>query len=145
MTLIQKQADLQLSVIARRVGVSKTACWNRIRRLEETGVIEGRFTKLNRSLLGLPIVVFLAITVRRHSKNWVEQFQDVIGNYPEIIEAHRLTGDGADYQLKIVCSSIEEYDLLQQKLIEKIEFNAMSSHVSLRELKNTTVLPIKSD
>ena len=108
-------------------------------------MIEGRFTKLNRSLLGLPIVVFLAITVRRHSKNWVEQFQDVIGNYPEIIEAHRLTGDGADYQLKIVCSSIEEYDLLQQKLIEKIEFNAMSSHVSLRELKNTTVLPIKSD
>jgi DNA-binding Lrp family transcriptional regulator len=95
-------------------------------------------------LLDLPVVVFLAITVRRHSKEWIKQFQFIIDQYPEIMEVHRLTGDGADYQLKIVCSSIEDYDKLQQELIEKIEFNSMSSHVSLLELKSTTALPISS-
>ena len=49
--LVQNKADLQLSEIARHVGISKTACWNRVRRLEEIGVIEGRFTKLNRFAL----------------------------------------------------------------------------------------------
>ncbi len=140
--LVQNKADLQLAEIARHVGISKTACWNRIRRLEEMGVIEGRFTKLNRVLLDLPVVVFLAITVRRHSKEWIKKFQFIIDQYPEIMEVHRLTGDGADYQLKIVCSNIEDYDKLQQELIEKIEFNSMSSHVSLLELKNTAALPI---
>ena len=142
--LVQNKADLQLAEIARHVGISKTACWNRVRRLEEIGVIGGRFTKLNRVLLDLPVVVFLAITVRRHSKEWIKQFQFIIDQYPEIMEVHRLTGDGADYQLKIVCSSIEDYDKLQQELIEKIEFNSMSSHVSLLELKSTTALPISS-
>ncbi len=140
--LVQNKADLQLSEIARHVGISKTACWNRVRRLEEIGVIEGRFTKLNRFALDLPVVVFLAITVRRHSKEWIKQFKFIIDQYSEIMEVHRLTGDGADYQLKIVCSSIEDYDKLQQELIEKIEFNSMSSHVSLLELKSTTALPI---
>ena len=142
--LVQNKADLQLAEIARHVGISKTACWNRVRRLEEIGVIEGRFTKLNRVLLDLPVVVFLAITVRRHLKEWIKQFQFIIDQYPEIMEVHRLTGDGADYQLKIVCSSIEDYDKLQQELIEKIEFNSMSSHVSLLELKSTTALPISN-
>ena len=141
--LIQDKADLPLADLARKVGISKTACWNRIRRLEETDVITGRYTKLNRVLLDLPVVVFLDITVRRHSKEWVTQFQTIIDSYPEIVEVHRMTGDRADYQLKILCASIEDYDRLQQELIAKIEFNSMSSHMSLLELKNVTALPIK--
>jgi len=140
--LIQDKADLPLSELARKLGLSKTACWNRIRRLEETGVITGRFTKLNRFLLDLPVVIFLDITVRRHTKEWVTQFQALIDHYPEIVEVHRLTGDRADYRLKILCASIEDYDNMQQYLISKIEFNSMSSHMSLLEMKNTTALPI---
>lgn len=144
LNLIQNKADIALSTLASHAGLSKTACWNRIRRLEENGIIEGRITKLNRFRLNLPVLVFLAITVRRHSKEWVEQFRFLINQYPEIVEVHRLTGDGADYQLKIVCPSIQEYDKLQQQLIEKIEFNSMSSHVSLLELKNSYALPLRT-
>ena len=140
--LVQDKADLPLSELARKLGLSKTACWNRIRRLEETGVITGRFTKLNRFLLDLPVVIFLDITVRRHTKEWVTQFQALIDHCPEIVEVHRLTGDRADYRLKILCASIEDYDKMQQDLIAKIEFNSMSSHMSLLEMKNTTALPI---
>ena len=139
---IQKKADIPLVDLANLIGLSKTACWNRLRRLEEDGVIIGKFVQLNRFSLNLPIVDFLAITVRRHSKEWVKQFQFLIDQYPEIIEAHRLTGEGADYQLKIVCSNIESYDKLQQALIERIEFNSMSTRISLAELKNINSLPI---
>ena len=139
---IQLKVDLPLSELANSVGISKTACWNRIRKLEEAGVIQGRYAKLCRFSIGLPVVVFLAITVRGHTKEWINQFKKLINEYPQIIEVHRLTGLGADYQLKIVCKSIEDYDALQQELIGKIEFNSMSTQVSLFELKDSPALPI---
>ena len=139
---IQLKADLPLSELATSAGISKTACWNRIRKLEEVGVIKGRHTKLCRFSIGLPVVVFLAITVRGHTKEWINQFKKLMSEYPQIIEVHRLTGLSADYQLKIVCKSIEDYDALQQELIGKIEFNSMSTQISLLELKNSSALPI---
>ena len=142
--LIQRKADAPLTEVANYAGVSKTACWNRIRRLEENGVIKGRHTKLCRFSLGLPVVVFLAITVKQHTNEWVEQFKKLVDHYPQIIEAHRLTGANADYQLKMICKSIEDYDNLQQELIGKIEFNSMSSQVSLLEIKNSPMLPVIS-
>ena len=139
---LQNSADLPLSELAKRVGVSKTACWNRIRRLEEEGIIKGRHTILDRDKLGLPIIVFLSITVGRHSPQWVERFTAIIQDFDEITEVHRLTGEGADYQLKMICQTIHDYDLLQQKLISQIDFTSMSSRVSLQELKQSYHLPL---
>lgn len=71
---MQANATLPLSELSRRVGLSKTPCWNRIRKLEELGVIDKRVTVLNRNKLGLPIVVFLSISVSQHSKIGPESF-----------------------------------------------------------------------
>lgn len=90
---------------------------------------------LNRYILGLHVVVFLSITVGRHSIDWVDKFTAVTEQFPEIVEVHRLTGEGADYQLKIVCPSIESYDVFQQKLIGKIDFTSMSTKISLKQIK----------
>ena len=87
-------------------------------------------------------MVFLSITVGRHSPDWVKRFTDVVSRFQEIVEAHRLTGEGADYQLKIVCPDIDAYDSFQQKLINEIEFTSMSSKISLREIKWTQCLPL---
>ena len=142
LNLIQAKADLPLSEISRRVGISKTPCWNRIRKLEESGIIENRVTILNRYNIGLPIVVFLSISVSRHKSEWTKDFVRVINRFDEIIEVHRLTGSGSDYMLKIVASSIESYDHFQQKLIEEMEFTSMSSSVSLQEMKHSYGLPL---
>ena len=100
---LQLTADLSLSELSRRIGISKTACWNRMQRMEEEGIILGKKVLFDRESLGLKIVVFLSITVGRHSTDWVEKFSSVVEQFPEIIEVHRLTGEGADYQLKVVC------------------------------------------
>ena len=102
-TQMQENADLSLLELSRRVGISKTACWNRLQKMEEQNVILGKKILFDRYSIGLPIVVFLSISVGRHTIDWVDEFSEVISKFPEIIEAHRLTGEGADYQLKIIC------------------------------------------
>jgi len=139
---LQLTADLSLSELSRRIGISKTACWNRMQRMEEEGIILGKKVLFDRESLGLKIVVFLSITVGRHSTDWVEKFSSVVEQFPEIIEVHRLTGEGADYQLKVVCPSIDAYDSFQQDLISKIDFTSMSSKMSLKQLKDTSFLPL---
>ncbi|MEZ8006105.1 MAG: Lrp/AsnC family transcriptional regulator [Amylibacter sp.] len=139
---MQISADLSLAELSRRVGISKTACWNRIQRMEERGLILGKQVLLNRYILGLHVVVFLSITVGRHSIDWVDKFTAVTEQFPEIVEVHRLTGEGADYQLKIVCPSIESYDVFQQKLIGKIDFTSMSTKISLKQIKNSYLFPL---
>ena len=135
-TQMQENADLSLLELSRRVGISKTACWNRLQKMEEQNVILGKKILFDRYSIGLPIVVFLSISVGRHTIDWVDEFSEVISKFPEIIEAHRLTGEGADYQLKIICPSMEAYDILQQQLIGEIDFTAMSTKISLKQIKN---------
>ena len=141
--ILQRQADLPLSEISKRVGLSQTPCWNRIKRLEEDGVIEKKVTLINKRKVNLPITVFLMITVRNHNSDWMKKFSEILKKYKNILEAHRITGSQADYIIKVVAESIEEYDEFQQVLIKNIEFNSMSSGISLQELKSTTILPIK--
>ena len=139
---MQNNADLSLLELSKSVGISKTACWNRLQKLEQQNIILGKKILFNRDALNLPIVVFLSISVGRHSLDWVKEFSKVIERFTEITEAHRLTGEGADYQLKIICPSMEAYDILQQQLISEIDFTAMSSKISLKEIKNEQSLPL---
>ena len=141
--ILQRQADLPLSEISKRVGLSQTPCWNRIKKLEEDGVIEKKVTLINKRKVNLCITVFLMITVRNHNSDWIKKFSEILKKYKNILEAHRITGSQADYIIKAVAESIEEYDEFQQVLIKNIEFNSMSSGISLQELKSTTILPIK--
>ena len=143
LTIIQKNAGLPLSEISKRVGISPTPCWNRIKKMEEAGVISARTIVLNRKAINLSIVVFLSIRVSHHSKDWITGFQEIIDKHEEIIETHRITGSDADYLLKIVASSIENYDKFQQKLISELDFTKMSSSISLQEMKSSHILPLK--
>lgn len=142
LTLLQDAAGLPITDIARRVGISTTPCWNRIKKMEEQGVITGRTVTLDREQIGLPIVVFLSISVSTQSPDWTARFADAVNHYPEIIEVHRITGTQSDYLMKVVASDISDYDAFQQKLISDISFTTMSSGVSLQEIKYTTKLPL---
>ena len=85
--ILQRNADLPLSEISRRVGLSPTPCWNRIKRLEEEGVILKKVTILNKEKLSLPVTVFLNITVRTHNEDWGKKFNEILKRYNNILEA----------------------------------------------------------
>lgn len=143
LTILQGNSNISLSTLSKQIGISKTPCWNRIRRMEENGIITKQAAILNRHAIGLPIVVFLSISVGQHSPEWTEKFNRLVNSHKEIVEAHRLTGSGADYLLKIVSPTIEAYDFFQQSMISNIEFTSMSSSVSLQEIKYQTSFPLE--
>ena len=143
LSLLQNNATLPLSELSKRAGVSKTPCWNRIRKMEEEGVIKSRVTILDNKKINLNIVIFLSVSVSSHSKEWMSDFQKILTRYDQIIEAYRLTGSSTDYLLKIVAPSIAEYDNFQQQLINEVKFTKMSSSIALKEIKKNTFLTVE--
>ena len=142
LSILQKNATIPLSELSKRVGVSTTPCWNRIRKMEEKGVITSKVTVLDNTKINLNIVVFLSVSVSSHSNEWLNDFQKIVSQYDQIIEVYRLTGSGTDYLLKIVAPSIEEYDKFQQHLINEVKFTKMSSSIALKEIKKIHSLPL---
>ena len=142
LTILQKNAAIPLSELSKRVGVSTTPCWNRIKKMEEDGTIISKVTILDNKKINLNIVVFLSVSVSSYTDDWLNSFNKSIKQYDEIIEVYRLTGSTTDYLLKIVAPSISEYDKFQQKLISDIKFTKMSSSIALKELKKVNSLPL---
>ena len=142
LSIIQKDATIPLSELSKKVGISKTPSWNRIRKMEEEGIIKSKVTVLDNKKINLSIVVFLSVSVSSHSEEWLIDFQKILSQYDQIIEAYRLTGSSTDYLLKIVAPSIEEYDKFQQRLINEVKFTKMSSSIALKEIKKIHSLPL---
>ena len=140
--ILQKDVTKPLTEISKKIGISKTPCWNRIKKLEEDKVIIAKTILIDNKKINLPIKVFLSISIQNHTEIWLNKFKKVIQKYDEIIEVHRLTGTNVDYQITILSPSIEEYDLFQQKLINEIECTNMSSHISLQTIKKNNNLSL---
>jgi len=139
---LQKNSSQPLSELSKKVGLSNTPCWNRIKKLEEDKVIKSRSIILDNKKINLPITVFLSISIQNHTEQWLKNFEKVVNKYDQIIEVHRLTGSNSDYQITILSSSIEEYDKFQQILIKEIECTNMSSHISLQTIKKNYKYPL---
>ena len=139
---LQEDVSIPLSELSKKVGVSTTPCWSRIKKLEKDGVIVSKTIEIDQEKINLPITIFLSISIQNNTEAWLKNFSDVINKYDEIIEVHRLTGSNTDYLLKIFTPSINEYDNFQQKLIKEIKCTNMSSSISLKKLKKFKKLPL---
>ena len=139
---LQKNSSQPLSELSKKVGLSNTPCWNRIKKLEEEKIIKSKSIIIDNKKINLPITVFLSISIQNHTEAWLKNFQKVVNKYDQIIEVHRLTGSHSDYQITILSPSIEEYDKFQQLLIKEIECTNMSSHISLQTIKKSNKYPL---
>ena len=140
---LQKNSSQPLSELSKKVGLSNTPCWNRIKKLEEEKIIKSKSIIIDNKKINLSITVFLSISIQNHTEVWLKNFQKIVNKYDQIIEVHRLTGSNSDYQITILSPSIEEYDKFQQILIKEIECTNMSSHISLHTIKKTNKLSLK--
>ena len=139
---LQKNSSQPLSELSKKVGLSNTPCWNRIKKLEEEKIIKSKSIIIDNKKINLSITVFLSISIQNHTTEWLKNFQKVVNKYDQIIEVHRLTGSNSDYQITILSPSIEEYDNFQQRLIKEIECTNMSSHISLQTIKKNYKYPL---
>ena len=139
---LQKNPSQPLSELSKKVGLSNTPCWNRIKKLEEEKIIKSKSIIIDNKKINLPITVFLSISIQNHTERWLKNFEKVVNKYDQIIEVHRLTGSNSDYQITILSPSIEEYDKFQQILIKEIECTNMTSHISLQTIKKNYKYPL---
>lgn len=140
--LMQQDASLSVADLADKVAISKSACWRRIQKFEESGVIRQRVTLLDPAKLGLGLTVFVTIRTNQHNAAWAEKFNSVVQSVEGVLEVYRLGGQ-IDYLLKAVVPDMPGYDRLYQKLIDADLFDVTASFV-MEEIKATTVLPIRS-
>lgn len=139
--VLQNDASLSVADVGERVGLSSNACWRRIKRLEDSGVIARRVVLVDAEKLGLATTVFVAIKTQRHDPAWLEAFASGIAGIEEVAECHRMAGD-VDYLLKLTVRDIAHYDRIYRKLIAKVpDLADVSSSFSMEKLKATTALP----
>jgi Lrp/AsnC family transcriptional regulator len=137
---IQRDAAVSVGKLADEVGISKSACWRRIQRLQEQGVIRERVTLLDPSSLGLSLTVFISVRTNRHNQTWAGNFKAVVMEIPGILEVYRMGGE-IDYLIKAVVKNMPDYDRLYQQLIRADLFDVSASFV-MEEIKQTTELPL---
>ena len=138
---LQRDASLGVEQLGERVGLSRNACWRRVKALEASGVIRKRVALLDASKLGLGLTVFIMIRTSSHDAAWLAKFAKAMREMPEILGAHRMTGD-LDYLIRARVSDVAGYDRLYQRLIERVEMSDVSASFVMEDLKDTTELPI---
>jgi len=140
---LQDDATLSMDRLAKRAGVSKTAAWNRVQKLQQQGVIKKQVAILDATKIGLPETFFIAIKTTQHQQTWLETFVRVVKKYPEIVEVHRLAGD-VDYLMKVQVASTRAFDELYKSLVSEIDIHSVTSSLSMEVVKQETALPIQS-
>ena len=140
---LQKNSSIPVSELSKKIGITTTPCWNRIKKLEEDKIIISKTISLDNNKINLDTTVFLSISIQNHKEEWLKNFEKVVNKYDEIIEVHRISGSNMDYQLTILIPSIKEYDIFQQKLIKEIECTNLSSQFSMNTIKKTNKLSLE--
>jgi Lrp/AsnC family transcriptional regulator len=140
---LQSDATLSLAELSELVNLSRSACWRRLKHLEEDGVIRDRVTLLNPAAVGLALTVFITIRTNQHNAKWATRFRNVVMAIPGILEVYRMGGD-VDYLIKAVVKDMSDYDRLYQDLIEA-ELSDVSAGFVMEEIKATTALPLSID
>jgi Lrp/AsnC family transcriptional regulator len=141
LAVLQADASLSMDAIAARVHLSRNACWRRIRRMEDAGVIRGRVALVDPALVGLDLSVFALIRTNRHDPEWLRAFERAVRDMPEIVSAHRMSGD-LDYVLRVRVASVADYDAFYQRLIARVPLSDISASFVMQDIKDTTVLPV---
>jgi Lrp/AsnC family transcriptional regulator len=141
LALLQKDASRSIAEIAECVHLSQNACWRRIKRLEDEGVIKKRVALLDPEKLGVGVTVFVSVRAGEHTEKWLENFTSAVRKMPEVVEFYRMAGD-VDYLLKLQVASIAAYDRVYKSLIRAAKLMDVSATFAMEEMKRTTELPL---
>ena len=138
---LQADSDLSLDKLSEHVGLSRNACWRRIKLLDEAGVIKRRVALLDADKLGLGLTVFILVRASTHTADWSDKFARATKALPQIQSVHRMSGE-LDYLLRARVSDMAGYDRLYQKLIARVPMADVSASFVMENIKDTTELPI---
>lgn len=138
------QADSRLSnqQLAEIAGMSASACWRRVKALEDAGIIRRYCAIVDPARIGRTFHAIVHVTLTRHDGRNVETFIAEVRRRPEVLDCHATTGE-ADYHLRVVCADLAAYEaFLREKLTQVAGVSSIESSFSLGQVKYSRVLPI---
>jgi len=138
---LQRDASQSLAKISGQVHLSQNACWHRIHRLEDGGVIQRRVAILDPAKVGVGVTMFVLVRAAEHSQAWFERFAAAVQGMPEVLEFHRTSGD-VDYFLKLQLRDVASYDEFYRQLVGSVRCADVSAIFSMEQIKYTTAIPL---
>jgi Lrp/AsnC family leucine-responsive transcriptional regulator len=140
---LQRNGRISNQELAERIGLSPSPCLRRVRALEESGLIAGYRALLDAKQLGLSLMALIHISMDRHTPERFANFDQTVAEMPEVMECLLITGQDADYQLKVVVKDLDAFQALLLERITRIEgVSGVHSSFVLRKVVDRTALPL---
>ncbi len=143
--LQEMQANARISnlELADKVGLSPTPCSRRVKRLEDSGLIDRHVTLLKPKALGLNLTAMVGISMDRHTPDRFEAFEKAVVAMPEVLECLIVTGQSADFLLRVVVRDMEHFEQVLLGQLTRLEgVTGVHSSFVLREVIKKTELPL---
>jgi Lrp/AsnC family transcriptional regulator len=141
LNVVQVDASASVDEISEIVSLSRNACWRRIKALETSGVIKQRVALVDPAKAGVPLTAFVMVKTSSHDEKWISEFQTVLKTMPEVVGAHRMSGD-LDYVLRVRLADVPAYDDFYKRLTSRISVSDMSASFVMEDIKETTAVPL---
>ncbi|MBZ9665403.1 Bkd operon transcriptional regulator BkdR [Pseudomonas sp. LMG 31766] len=139
---LQENARITNAELARAVNLSSTPCFNRVKAMEELGLIRQQVTLLAPELLGLHVNVFIHVSLEKQVVDALARFESAIAERPEVMECYLMTGD-ADYLLRVLVPDIQALERFILDHLTKIPGVAnIRSSFALKQVRYKTALPL---
>lgn len=141
--ILQVDGRIANQDLADRIGLSPSPCLRRVRALEESGLITGYRAMLDAKKLGLSLIALVHICMDRHTPERFANFEASVGVLPEVLECLLITGQDADYQIKVAVKDMDHYQTLLLNKLTRIEgVTGVHSSFVLRRVIDRTALPL---
>ncbi len=143
--VLQQDGRINNQDLADRIGLSPSPCLRRVRALEESGLIVGYRALLDAKKLGLTLLALIHISMDLHTPERFANFEAVVCAFPEVLECLLITGQDADYQLKVVVRDMDHYQSLLLDQLTRIEgVTGVHSSFVLRRVVSKTALAVSA-
>ncbi|MCX4193004.1 Lrp/AsnC family transcriptional regulator [Methylophaga sp. OBS1] len=141
--ILQKNGRITNQELAEAIKLSPSPCLRRVRQMEEDGLIDGYVALLNAKKLGLSLMAFIGISMDRHTPERFEKLESTLAGYSEVLECHLITGQDADYLLKVIVRDMDAYQHFLLNKLTRIE-GVTGVHTSfvMKSPINATALPV---
>ena len=141
--ILQAEGRIHNQDLADRIGLSASPCLRRVRSLEESGLILGYRAMLDARKLGLTLMALIHISMDVHTPERFDHFEAAVAVLPEVLECLLITGQDADYQLKVAVRDMDHYQFLLLNKITRIEgVTGVHSSFVLRRVVDKTTLSV---
>ncbi len=141
---IRRDSRLTMQELAARVGMSSSACWRRVRAMEEEGVIDRYAVIVNAKKAGFSLSSMTLVSLARHEEKNVDNFIKEVGRHPEVLECFATSGE-ADFHLRVVVEDMDAYNKFLDDFIFRLPgVSQVRSNIVLKEIKADTALPFKN-